>query len=658
MTRKILLCFAFVVFVQALTASDAAAQCGGLGQAPCSGGPFAGCANDRLNNTWGLVCLACGGTEQPACTFGPKCDEGNRELFGFCWYSGFSKEPTTNVVVRPRLRQPEDDPVRGIADLHTHQFSNLGFGGVVFWGAPHDARGINHALPWCDYTHEFSTEWSANELPGPVFPSLGSEIHGAREWQALSHPVSSTLPEGQHAVGGTGPFEGWPTHNTYTHQQMFHTWVERAYLGGIRLMVQHMVSNEALCLASKRRSDFTCNDMDAVDKQIDATKDLERAIDRMDDGVVNKSGWYRIAYSPKQAREIIRSGKMAVVLGIEVDTLFNCKPDSNCSREYLRSELERYYAKGVRHVFPIHHFDNAYGGPAIFRDELNAGNAAVTGDHFKVRNCQPEGYTYNVNGSFLLDLLVFLLQGRPFPDQNYYNQFPADCNARGLTETGRALIEEMMDLNFIIDTDHMSRLMADEVMQMARTTTETRPNKYPLVSSHTGFLSRSHGSEFSVHDAQLAIFKEIGGMITATNPKGDCSTTADFRDDYLFAVNAMKKHAGDRFPGVGFSTDTNGFAGATGPRFGNPSCEGAAETELPYPFTGVMGGLFSKQTTGDRSFDFNQQGLAHYGLLADFFADLKRTGMTDAELGPLLNSAETYIRLWERVNNSRHTDNW
>ena len=38
--------------------------------------------------------------------------------------------------------------------------------------------------------------------------------------------------------------------------------------------------------------------------------------------------------------------------------------------------------------------------------------------------------------------------------------------------------------------------------------------------------------------------------------------------------------------------------------------------------------------------------------MADFFADLKRQGMTDAQLDPLLNSAETYIRLWEKVNDS------
>ena len=49
----------------------------------------------------------------------------------------------------------------------------------------------------------------------------------------------------------------------------------------------------------------------------------------------------------------------------------------------------------------------------------------------------------------------------------------------------------MMDLEFIIDIDHMSKLMVDEVMTMAKTTTTARPNKYPLVSSHSGFTEQA-----------------------------------------------------------------------------------------------------------------------------------------------------------------------
>jgi hypothetical protein len=112
----------------------------------------------------------------------------------------------------------------------------------------------------------------------------------------------------------------------------------------------------------------------------------------------------------------------------------------------------------------------------------------------------------------------------------------------------------------------------------------------------------------------------------------------------------MKKDDTDTFPGVAFSTDMNGFGGSTGPRFG-PCAEGQTN-RLPYPFTGAMGGTFKKQVTGDRTFDFNEQGLAHYGLLADFFADLPRAGMTTTGMDLLLNSAETYIRMWEAIDSS------
>ena len=705
MIRKILLCLAFVLAVHAFAPAKAAAQsCGGAGDVPCYvwswcayttpsvfgpvcwGGlvyatPWNGCGSDRLNN-WGLVCVACGaagqptcdfGTTcdtdqrytpfglcypcgrggQPACTSGASCDEGFRSIFGFCSYSGFSTEPTTNVVTMPTLTQAATGPVRGIADLHTHQFSNLGFGGVVFWGAPYDAGGINSALPWCDYTWKFSTQWSSTGLEGPIAPTLGYEIHGPKALQALTHPLSQALPEGQHDVSGTGPFDGWPTYNTFTHQMMYYKWLERAYLGGIRLIVVHMVSNEALCKAGKRRSDFTCNDMDAVDKQIQAAKDLEHAIDLMDDGKANNSGWYRIAYSPSQARDIIRAGKLAVVLGIEVDSLFNCKPGStNCTQDFLHTQLQSYFSKGIRHVFPIHQYDNAFGGAALFKNELNAGNIVVTGNHFKVYDCSSQGYTYNVEPT-VTDVLNWLVNGNPLPDQSYYDSFAADCNERGLTDTGRTLIQEMMNLKFIIDTDHMGRRMVDDVMAIAQTTTTDRPNMYPLVSSHSNFQSKeATKDEFSVTDAQLDIFKKIGGMVTAPNPKGECDTSATYKDIYQFAVGKMQQDASDKFAGVGFSTDVNGFAGNTGPRFGDSKCPGTAGTQLQYPFTGIMGGTFDKQTTGSRTFDFNTSGEAHYGLLADFFADLKQTGMTDSDLDPLLNSAETYIRLWERVNSS------
>ncbi len=650
MSRRVLFVLATLLAIQAWIAAPAeAVKCGDAGQVACINTdltyatPYHGCNTDRLNNRLN-ICGACGGVGQPTCDFGNTCDVGSENVFGICTYRGHSDEPTTGVSVMPTLVQPATGPVRGIADVHTHMFSNLGFGGILFWGAPYHPGGIDEALPWCDYSWKYPTTIAYSGAPGPQVPFLGYEIHGPKSLQAIDDPISLGLEEGQHAVDGTGNFSGWPTYLTMTHQQMYYKWVERAYLGGIRLMVVHALSSEALCSAGKRRTDFTCNDMDAVDKQIQAAKDLETAIDKMDDGKVNHSGWYQIAYTPTQARELIRNGKMAVVLGIEVDSLFNCKYGQPCTTDHIKSQLKKYYDLGVRHVFPIHQYDNAFGGAAIFNDILNSGNRVISGHHFEVRDCSAEGYTYNVHTNLPTDFLAWVLHGADFPSQTYYDQFAADCNALGLSETGTALINAMMDDGFIIDVDHMSRLMLDEALMIAQS------RHYPMVSGHSNLRGGQGGSEFSLTDGQMAILKQVGGMVTAISPKGTCGTSADFAYHYLHAVQGMEASPGDPYAAVAFSTDMNGFAGATGPRFGNPDCPGKAGTELQYPFQGIMGGTFNKQVTGGRTFDFNYDGMAQYGLIADFFADLKNTGLTDDQLQPLLNSAESYIRLWERVN--------
>ena len=44
-------------------------------------------------------------------------------------------------------------PITGFADVHVHQFANLGFGGLVVWGQSFTPDGsIETALPWDDWT--------------------------------------------------------------------------------------------------------------------------------------------------------------------------------------------------------------------------------------------------------------------------------------------------------------------------------------------------------------------------------------------------------------------------------------------------------------------------------------------------------------------------
>jgi microsomal dipeptidase-like Zn-dependent dipeptidase len=49
-----------------------------------------------------------------------------------------------------------------------------------------------------------------------------------------------------------------------------------------------------------------------------------------------------------------------------------------------------------------------------------------------------------------------------------------------------------------------------------------------------------------------------------------------------------------------------------------------------------------------RDFDYNLDGLAHYGMLPDMLQDLKNVGLPSSALKNFFSSAECYIRVWER----------
>src|SRR5205085_1620917 len=79
-------------------------------------------------------------------------------------------------------------------------------------------------------------------------------------------------------------------------------------------------------------------------------------------GTHSTDGW------PTDARRVINSGKLAVVLGVEISEVLGCgntdgTPD--CDRPQIDRELDELYRLGVRSLFPVHKFDNALGGTAF-----------------------------------------------------------------------------------------------------------------------------------------------------------------------------------------------------------------------------------------------------------------------------------------------------
>ena len=481
-----------------------------------------------------------------------------------------------------------------------------------------------------------------------------------------------------HKVEGYPDFNDWPKYTTKTHQQAYYTWVKRAHEGGLKLIVNLAGNNEGLCETLGPAPGFECDDMWVLRTFIQAAKDLEDAIDLEDDGQDNDTGWYRIAYSPGHAREIINDGAMAVVLGAEVPTLFDCYLVHSCTEESLRADIQEYKDLGLRHIFPIHGLMNAFGGSAVFEDAYNTGNFSKYNETIPVRECSQEDWDYKFGFiSEGLSALITVLEGitgQNFGSVEDYDNFDATCNQEGLTALGDTLINALMDAGMIIDIDHMSILMRDDVLTIA----EAR-GYGGIVAGHAGFaeltanephaerqLTASEISRISALGGAVAPIQRThkssslddvaqwdrGGDVTKNQVTYDCLNSAQtFAQHYLYAVDHMDGR------GVGLGSDWNGFGGQPAPRFGDEACGvgglAPAGTRVTYPFAlhDSIGGTMGKFTAGNKTFDINTDGLATIGMLPDFVAELRAVGLSDRDLDPLFDSAETYIEAWEAGEN-------
>src|SRR5213079_1116530 len=61
---------------------------------------------------------------------------------------------------------------------------------------------------------------------------------------------------------------------------------------------------------------------------------------------------------------------------------------------------------------------------------------------------------------------------------------------------------------------------------------------------------------------------------------------------------------------------------------------------------------FTRQRTGERTFDYGKEGVAQYGLYADWFNDLGRIGGRRLARD-MWDGAEAYLEMWERADGIR-----
>jgi microsomal dipeptidase-like Zn-dependent dipeptidase len=404
-------------------------------------------------------------------------------------------------------------------------------------------------------------------------------------------------PAGTHDTHGWPTFTGWPVHDTYTHQQTYYMWLKRAWKAGERLVVAQMVEDEPLCRLEQLRT-HSCDEMATVKLEIQRLRAMQDYIDAQSGG--RGRGWLRIVTNPRQARRAIEQGKLAVVIGMEASDPFGCSElegEPQCTMSDIDRGLGELHRMGLRSMFITHWVDNAFGGAAL----------------------EP-----GANGTFI-GAMQQEETGQPFQTEpcGSADEADGDCNVKGLTPLGRYLVRRLMQKHMMIETDHLSQHARTTVLKIAER------NRYPLISSHTGT-----GGAWT--PAQLRRLYRLGGLATARlaqapDLRTEIRTLRRFRD-------------GKHYFGVGLGSDTGGFNAMPGPR------SDAGSHPLDYPFKGFYCPLtFSRQTTGQRTYDLNTDGVADYGLVPDLLADMRQQKHGQAAVRILFRSAEAYLEMWGRA---------
>jgi microsomal dipeptidase-like Zn-dependent dipeptidase len=537
----------------------------------------------------------------------------------------------------------KNKPVWGFADTHAHWMNHVGLKGLMHGtpGGKLDTSDVRNDIPPCDgFNHNLPTitpglllaqvEKAAFNRAGERMADPGNALCAAFTIPTAlaAAPVSGTaalagaldvaignflitamfnpafqicghqftkdvfakhynnkVPEGV----VTPTYVDYPRWNTFFHQLMHITWVKRSFDGGQRLMVV------PLGVAKSWEFNTTADGVMGSPK-----KNIEEAAAELKKLVALNNDWVEIAYTPADARRIILSNKMAVIIALEQAEIGSYFP-------HIADEVNWIDTLGIRHVFPIHNINNTLGGAAVFESRLISYNDLVNRQSqnssivsFNVR----EGYTDEQVRNKTYTTFRFgnslMRQGmRTVPIAGfgtiplfYINDVPAEYgyerglshkNALGLTDKGRQYIQLLMKKGMVIEVDHMGDLSQDATMRMMN------QYNYPAIAGHAHFREmrtpmngrltsddQKKRTEFTIHDTRADEIINSGGMIGIMNFQNDVENAANcpvknncpggtptFSQSYWYLLQKLKPGGG-----IAFGSDFNGFAIQTAPRFG------------------------------------------------------------------------------------------
>lgn len=611
-------------------------------------------------------------------------------------------------------------PIYGAADLHTHLMSYLGMGRKLMYGSPdigsivpagtyfcnpsdYRATTVDQCLGNCNAAHGgwgLTDNGCGNYLRAAI---LNFAFDGEYEKRV---PLENNL-HGDHPHAGYPDFLYWPHFSSASHQQMYVDWIKRAYQGGLRVLVTLTVNSELL--GGVLSGDPPFDDKSTADLQLVEIKAFAG----------RHSDFMEIAYTPEDMRRIIRSNKMAVVIGMEVDNIGNFNyADVTVNESTVKAEIQRLYNKGVRYIFPIHLVNNKFGGSAIYSLLFNLSNKYTNTRPLPWGVPIPPGFMFNAERAadprirYTLSLTdgtptggsmnaaifgmaafmaaigeipyppAFNLVECPIPKLgciqqfkivqslltvdpawDVYNSIPGgQQNQLGLTDLGKFAVRQMMKLGMIIDIDHMSDHSVSDALYIAN------QYNYPVASGHNnmrdGFYEdRGHKvSENQRTNEQLQNIRRLGGVFGVGIGE---STAGQYLANFRIAMNAVKMNGG----AIMMGSDINGFVTMPKPRHGAGRGEERSRyaggiynnwgRQVSYAGAGMPTHtttstyLLRKYTFGNKTWDYNTEGVAHIGLYPDYYQDLKNLGMSQTERQVFFSAADYFVNMWDKCEKGK-----
>ncbi|MEY4510198.1 MAG: hypothetical protein RLZZ450_2320 [Pseudomonadota bacterium] len=401
---------------------------------------------------------------------------------------------------------------------------------------------------------------------------------------------------------------------------MWVEWIRRTHAQGMRVMVALATNNRTL--AGLVHGDPPTDDRGSADLQIAEIKSFAQ----------RNHDFMRVVKTPAELRAAVRDGKLAVVLGVELDDLgnFASRAPGQVTAAEIAAEVARLEGLGVRYFFPIHLTNNQFGGTALYEDFFIVMDRLQTGRWLDME-CSPHfRYRPDIDGIVTaINTLKLGALGRPVlpgclteigrdgvPRQQGLR------NALGLTSAGKDALRALMQRGLLIDVDHMSERAVDDSLKFAR---EFESGwGYPLVSGHNGAREEG-GVERQLRADQLVSIRDAGGML-GLGWAGD--DVVRFRSKMVTAQSLMG-------PGrVALGTDMNGLE---------------SHVQPPGALTSVTG---TWTVAGEsRTWSFQNDGVANYGMIPDLVSDLRATNALAA--ARMSGAAESFARVWERAQASK-----